>query len=155
MTKGWSASCANLHDRIDTPWPDRTTAGPPPLSDDEESCTVWSDLNRERVPRKHAAQVAAAAPRLQTLPVLWASSQGRTGRDGPWPQGRTAKTRAPNPCPNKIAGRAARAVDLGTATPEQIARQFPAHSGQSVNRCWKAGTRGRMARLNRRWPLCR
>ena len=120
----------DLHDQIDT-----VVAGaygwPVDLSDDDILHRLV-DLNRERAAEEARGHIRWLRPDYQNPAGHAAAAKAEQGAMDLGPAVTTAKTPWPKTLPEQIAAVRAALTDLGTATPEQVARQFARARASSV-----------------------
>lgn len=112
----------DLHDQIDAAVAD-AYGWPASLSDDEILHRLV-DLNRERAAEEARGLIRWLRPEYQNPAGHAAVAKGEQGAMDLGPKDSTEKSPWPKTLPEQIAAVRASLIDLGEATPEQIARQF-------------------------------
>ena len=112
----------DLHDQIDVAVAD--AYGWPATLTDDEILHRLVDLNRERAAEEARGLIRWLRPDYQNPAGKAALAKGEQTAMDIGPAESTAKTPWPKTLPEQIAAVRATLSDLGTATPEQVARQF-------------------------------
>jgi len=112
----------DLHDQIDTAVAE-AYGWPADLTDDDILHRLV-DLNRARAAEEARGQIRWLRPDYQNPSGAQAQAKADQGTMDLGPKDTGAKTPWPQSLPEQIAAVQAALVDLGEATPEQIARQF-------------------------------
>ncbi len=120
----------DLHDQIDTAVAD-AYGWPADLSDDEILHRLV-DLNCERAAEEARGLIRWLRPEYQNPAGHAATVKAEQGAMDLGPAVSTAKTPWPKTLPEQIAAVRNALTDLGTATPEQVARQFARARASSV-----------------------
>jgi len=120
----------DIHDQIDT-----AVAGaygwPADLSDDDILHRLV-DLNRERAAEEARGHIRWLRPDYQNPAGRTAIAKGEQGALDIGPKDTATKAPWPKSLPEQIAAVSGVLTDLGTATPEQVARQFQRGQARSV-----------------------
>ena len=120
----------NLHDQIDAAVA-QAYGWPADLSDDEILHRLV-DLNRERAAEEARGQIRWLRPDYQNPAGKTAVAKGEQSTMDIGPAESTDKAPWPKHLPEQMAAVHATLTDLGTATPEQVARQFQRGRAGSV-----------------------
>lgn len=120
----------DLHDQIDRAVAD--AYGWPATLTDDEILHRLVDLNRERAAEEARGQIRWLRPDYQNPAGKSAAAKGEQTAMDIGPTETTAKTPWPKTLPEQIAAVRTALTDLGTATPEQVARQFARARATSV-----------------------
>jgi hypothetical protein len=120
----------DLHDQIDTAV--AAAYGWPATLTDDEILHHLVDLNRERAAEEARGQIRWLRPEYQNPAGHAAVAKGVQSTMDIGPTVTTAKTPWPKTLPEQIAAVRATLSDLGTATPEQVARTFQRGRAGSV-----------------------
>lgn len=120
----------DLHDQIDAAVAE-AYGWPADLTDDEILHRLV-DLNRERAAEEARGQIRWLRPDYQNPAGKTAVAKGEQAAMDIGPTESTAKTPWPKTLPEQIAAVRAALADLGTATPEQVARHFQRGRAASV-----------------------
>ena len=110
----------DIHDQIDAAVAD--AYGWPVTLTDDEFLHRLVDLNRERAAEEATGKIRWLRPEYQN-PAGHAAA-GKTAKMDLGPEVTTAKPAWPKTLPEQIAAVRAALNDLGTATPDQVARHF-------------------------------
>ncbi|WP_375573308.1 DNA methyltransferase [Seohaeicola saemankumensis] len=120
----------DLHDQIDAAVAE-AYGWPADLSDDDILHRLV-DLNRERAAEEARGLIRWLRPAYQNRAGLAAITKGEQRAMDLGPKDSTAKTPWPKSLPEQIAAVRGALSELGTATPEQVARQFQRGQARSV-----------------------
>ena len=120
----------DLHDQIDAAVAE--AYGWPATLTDDEILHRLVDLNRERAAEEARGQIRWLRPDYQNPAGKAAVAKGEQATMDIGPTESTAKTPWPKTLPEQIAAVRSALGDLGTATPEQVARQFQRARAGSV-----------------------
>lgn len=120
----------DLHDQIDAEVAE-AYGWPATLSDDDILHRLV-DLNRARAAEEARGKIRWLRPEYQNPQGHAATDKGEQTAMDIGPKDTTTKTPWPKALPEQIAAVRAALSDLGTATPEQVARQFQRGRSASV-----------------------
>jgi hypothetical protein len=120
----------DLHDQIDAAVAD-AYGWPANLSDDDILHRLV-DLNRERVAEEARGHIRWLRPDYQNPAGRAAIAKGEQGALDIGPKDTTTKAPWPKSLPEQMAAVQDALLDLGVATPEQVARQFQRGQARSV-----------------------
>jgi hypothetical protein len=135
----------DLHDQIDTAVAD-AYSWPANLSDDDILHRLV-DLNRERAAEEARGLIRWLRPDYQNPAGRAAMAKGEQGALDIGPKDTATKAPWPKTLPEQIAAVRGALTDLGTATPEQVARQFQRGQARSVQPLLESLTALGQARL--------
>jgi hypothetical protein len=135
----------DLHDQIDVAVAE-AYGWPATLSDDDILHRLV-DLNRERAAEEARGLIRWLRPDYQNPAGRTAIAKGEQGALDIGPKDSTAKIPWPKSLPEQMAAVHSALSDLGTATPEQVARQFQRGQARSVQPLLESLTAVGQARL--------